>query len=209
MSTLYLFDRYTTPIADSRLVDVRSCEIDEEVNISSRFAVKAESSLQLSNPTDLNTLLTDKYAAMLAMYPGFTNIVYDALLDATGIDSSASSAPAVVSLGERGTISFFNGYIETTTTAIGSAPSQVVVLWEIHRITNDNPKTGVYDRFYMEKDAGDLTQMDISFDGGSNYTTVLPGVLASIAPGVQGTQLRLRITNTGYPKYLGSWAVIY
>jgi len=208
MSTLYLFDGHTAPLANSRLLDVKASEVGAQTQIDGRFVVKAEEGLQLPNPTDLNTLLTDKYAATLALYPGFTDIDYDAMLDATGLDATTAPAGTVLGLGERGTNSLVNGSIETTMAVLGSTPSQALVLWEIFSINPSNPSTGRFERFYVEADPSDWT-VAVSFDNGSNYTAVSHGVLAPIPPAIQGNQMIVQFTTAVQARFFGSWAVIY
>ena len=213
MSMLYLFDGHTNVLVNSGMTDTLYSHGSPQL-INGSFVVSVPSGVRLPGngpPKTLTDLLTQKYQGLLALYPGYTSIVYDDLTDATGFTIGSQTN---VTLGARGHISVLNNGIALTNMhALGLSPADCIVTWEVFTLSQTDPAdlTGGnrYQRYYTEGLASSLTA-EVSFDNGANYTTVTDGALTSIAPGVQGNQLILRFTNSsGSRKWLGSWAVIY
>jgi len=210
MSTLYFFEAHNNVLANSGIDDTVQSEVPVAFNGS--FVVRVPNGVRLDGnpPSTLSDLLLQKYVGLLALYPGFTNIVYDEMTDATGF---VPASQAGVTLGSRGTISILGtGQAETTMVVLASTPNDCIVTWEAFDVTETNPATGTDNRLireYDEVDASDLV-VQASFNNGLNFQGVLDGTLQTIAPGVQGNQLILRITNNvASRRWLGSWAVIY
>lgn len=208
MSTLYLFDAHDNVLANSG-VDDTIAGSGSGVPINGSFVVRVADDVRLDGdpPATLADLMTQKYAGLLANYPGFSYIVYDEMTDATGFSVPSSVGST---FGSRGTISIYpTGQAETVTVALATTPSECVVTWEAYAITNTDPLDDRFIREYVDRPASDLG-IQASFDNGVNFTSVTDGALHAIAPGVQGNQLVLRVTNAlGVRRWLGSWAVIY
>lgn len=219
MTTHYLFDAHTSPIADSQINDVRFAPPANTSPFNGSFIVPIGDTLDVppETVTGLNDLLTKKYQETLVSYPGFSNIVYDDLLDPTGIDTVNSYGAL---LGDRGSIALgptaFAGppvpLIQTAMVVLGGTPAEAVVAWEVFHVSRADPRVGRMVRSYVEADPAELT-VAVSFDNGANFNLVTEGSLFNIPPADQGNQLILALEPTIGPPvnrlYLGSWAVIY
>jgi len=191
VSTLYLIDGHNAVLANSEINDTIPLETGETQLINGSFAIRVP---------------------FVAFFPGFTYIDYDDGLDATGWDATLTQGAR---LGSRMTTSFAAGGGSTSTliTLTGSAPTTVIVVWEVYEVTrpasSDDPKDGVFTRLYTEGDAVDFV-CEVTFDNGVSWNTVVDGVLFAIPLADQGTQFKIRFTNsTGDRKWIGSWAVLY
>lgn len=220
MTTHYLIDAHTTPIADSQINDVRFNPPGNTSPVNGNFVIRVSDSLDIQPElvTDLNDLLTLKYTEVLAAYPGFSNIIYDDMLDPTGVDTTNSSG---VLLGDRGSISLAPSQLtappepllQMNVVTVGGAPGECVVVWELYSISLDNPRNGRLVRSYTEEDPSDLSAY-ISWDNGSSWNIVTSGSLLNIPLANQGTQMILQFLvgtafGFGERRYVGSWAVIY
>jgi len=213
VSTLYLIDGHNAVLANSEINDTIPLETGETQLINGSFAIRVPFGIPIDGtPENLAELETQKFAGILAFFPGFTYIDYDDGLDATGWDATLTQGAR---LGSRMTTSFAAGGGSTSTliTLTGSAPTTVIVVWEVYEVTrpasSDDPKDGVFTRLYTEGDAVDFV-CEVTFDNGVSWNTVVDGVLFAIPLADQGTQFKIRFTNsTGDRKWIGSWAVLY
>ena len=207
MSMLYFFEGHNNVLANSGIDD--TIQAADPVNIDGSFVVRVPNGVRLDDdpPATLADLQIQKYRGLLALYPGFANIVYDDCTDASGFTLASQTG---VTLGSRGTISILGaGVAETDMFVLISTPNDCVVYWEAFNIVESNPAmNGRFTRSYDEVDSTDFT-VQASFDNGANFTAVTEGTLHTISPLVQGNQLILRFTNAGSRRWLGSWAVIY
>lgn len=220
MGTHYLIDAYTTPIGDSPINDIRFSPPGDASPMNGSFVIRVDDGLDVrpDDVSDLNDLLTSKYTELLAAYPGFTTIIYDDMLDASGVDTTTSKG---CSLGDRGTISLapwggvsLNPQIKTNVIALGSTPTQAIVTWELFMVSHSDSKNDRATRVYTEVDSNLASfNMLVSFNNGSTWQAVSDGTLFNIAPVDQGNQLIMApvaISSTGsFRIYVGSWAVIF
>ena len=187
--SLYLINLFVgvgAPLSDARIIDVVEPVVGSGTLINGCFPVRVPNTLQIGQPTNLGELITQKYAALLAYYAGFANIVYDDLLD----DTHVSLAPPTRAFsGLRGNIVLpaNNGIMYTTLYSLpwGGAfpgPSQAVVTWDVGSFTIDDPKDGLLSRRYFEQ-SSDLLTCEVTFNGGANWYTVSDGAMFSIPGG--------------------------
>lgn len=171
----------------------------------------------------------EKHLAILGQNPGFSNIIFDDLGDATGFDMSTASG--IIS-GGRGTFSLGDtGSASTiTTNAVNtfSAPTQAVLWFETYMYiptigagpsqaaSYSNPRDSRFQRVLRPfENSTTFLQFDVSFNGGATYTTnVFPQAMFNISVPNQGTSFKLRITrkNVSLPKGrigVGGWALVY
>lgn len=213
MSTLYLIDGHNAVLANSEINDTIPIESGSQL-INGSFVVRVPFGVPIDGtPSSLAELETQKFAGLLAFYPGFTFIDYDDGYDATGWDTAASQG---VRLGERGAVSLVDtGILTSNLVALsGPSPANALITWEVSEVTGpsdpvDNAKDGTLARRYVEQSAADF-QCEVTFDNGVNWNTVTDGVLFPIPLAEQGTQFMIRLTNSsGDRRWTGSWAVLY
>jgi hypothetical protein len=210
MATHYLIDAHTTTLLSSEINDVRYPQ-DGRSEVPGSFVVVVPDGIKLSaSPTDLQDLLDKKYEALLAEYPGYTNIVYDDCLDATGYTVSLNDR---AKLGFRGGIGVGSSARVTTPIApLGATVSQYILLVEANRWVLSYDSEGRLHRTFEEDFTTDLG-LQVSTNGGSDYTNAVNGQLNQITIGDEGTDLRVRFepsfSDNSTPVYITSWAVIY
>lgn len=210
MSTHYLIDAHTTPIANSEINDVRFSTIGESV-LNGSFIVRLPDGVSLgaAPPTDLTDLLTKKHTGLLAFYAGYTRITFDDLLDPADLDPSSSTG---VSLGDRGSVSIYPGGILQTDVVplTGLAPPEAITTWEVATRNYIDASGDPIQAVYQEQDPTALMTCDVSFNGGGTFNPVTDGQFFNVPVPDQGTNLVFRWTNTSSSRvYLTSWAVIY
>lgn len=205
---LYFFEGHNNVLANSGIDD--TIQATDPVNIDGSFVVRVPNGVQLEDdpPATLADLVTQKHQGLLALYPGFANIVYDDCTDASGFTLASQTG---VTLGSRGTISILGvGTAETDMVTLAATPNDCIVYWEVFNIVESNPAmNGRFTRSYDEVDPTDFT-VRVSFDNGANFSVVTEGTLFTISPPIQGNQLIVQFINaSGSRRWLGSWAVIY
>ena len=208
MSQHYRIDRFGTPLTSARIFDVRDAPSGSSTMMGN-FVVRVPDWLSIQNPTDVGDLLTKKHAAMLAYYAGMTQIAYDDLLDATGLDLAAPNTQGV--FGERSTIWVASTkLVQSTMVALALAPVQCVVTWDVHTVGLSDPALGRVTQTYQEVDSDSTSTCQVSFNNGLTWTAALNGQLLNVALPDQGNQFLIQITNTsGGPLHLDSWALVY
>jgi len=216
MSTHYLFDAHTAPIGDSKLREVSfQAGTAAVINITGAFPVQVDDHVQLDNSIlTLSDVLTEKYAGLLATYPGFTRITFDDLLDAANVDTSGPSSTTNMQTGERYAMNLApGGVLQSTAVALtGPDPTEAIVVWET--FINDGTSHTTRDErgrvLYEQKNDTGATA-SVSFDGGANFNSVTSGGLLSIPLAQRGLSFIIRLTNAlGFETvYPASWAVIY
>ncbi len=213
MSTLYIFDAHTNPISGSDLNEVRYNA--NSAPLTGHFVVRAPTDMPLAaEQQNLANLLTEKYAAVLAYFSTFANIVYEDFTTTPGVDTANSPGSSVgvrctTKLGRR--VSGVGGVLQTNMTVLGGAPSVVSVTWEAFQVGTTNPVNGRLTQQFQELASSNLT-VEVSFNNGATWTAVTDRAIQNIAVPDQGTDLVLRFTNASSPMspvWLGSWAVLF
>lgn len=212
MSKHYLIDGHTNPVTNSEINEVNFRPASNASPMAGNFVIRVDDDLDVS-PGDIHTLselLTEKYTAILAFYPGFANIVYDDMLDATGWNAGTTQGAF---LGDRLTVGWWASgqTLDTNAVALGGTPVEAIVTWEAFSVALSNPKTGRCIPTYTEEDSATI-RCDASFNNKSTFiNSVANGGLITIAPADQGTQLVLRFRwQSGSTRLrIGSWACIY
>lgn len=215
MSTHYLIDLHTNPVANSEINDVRFSAAGSSV-LGGNFIIRVSDGVSLGTvpPTDLTDLLTKKYQGLMAFHPGYTRITFDDLLDATNVDLVNSAL--IVSSDRVGCsiVGLPGGIFQSLPVALtGPAPVQAVIAFETFDVTDDYPMLDRTSRTYSETDPGAVGTCDVSFNGGITFLTgATDGGLINIPIPDQGTSFVFRF-NAGsvFPArvFLGSWAVLY
>lgn len=215
MSTHYLIDLHTNPVANSEINDVRFSATGSTI-LGGNFIVRVPDGVSIGTtpPTDLTDLLTKKYQGLLAFHSGYTQITFDDFLDATNFDIANSSLTASSDRVGTCITGIPGGIYQSLPVALtGPAPVQAVILFETFDVTADYPLADRTTRTYSETDPGAVGTCDVSFNGGVSFITgVTEGSLINIAGPDQGTSFVFRF-NAGlvFPSrvFIGSWAVLY
>lgn len=212
MSSLYVVDGNAVPFSSAQVTDVLTSDLNVTVPFNGGCIVSVQDWLTVTDIDGVFTfgtgLIDKKYAAMLANYPGFTQIVYDALLDAAGLDLTVPGTQG--QFGERGTNRIAPAQTVTSTAqTLGFTPSTAVVIWELFSLsTASTSATEKIVRTYTEKMPSDCT-CEVSFNGGSTWLTATSGGVLTVPAIDQGTSLVVRFSGAISQRYLGGWAVIY
>ena len=212
MSTHYLVS-----VFDNKIKNVLTPDVNGKTTITGNYVIRVPNDCVVQNPTSVNNLLTQKYASMLASHGLFSAIVYDDMLDDTGVDTGSSSQ---VILGDNGTNALYaDGGVLTSTTSsfgwggVGDGPAQALVLFEVYRY-EDSVVDGLYVRKYVE-DVADLASIDceVSFNGGSTWIACANGTLITIPLVGRGSDVVVRFSHSvaaSNPRLgLGSWAILF
>jgi hypothetical protein len=225
MSKHYLLDIHQTdPWAKLNEVYIPDAGVSY---IDGSYVVRVSDDIVIPDTTyTAADLLTAKYAGMLANSGLFTRIVYDDMLDASGIDMVNSTG---ISAGVRGICSLFPGSFWSTPgfpvptmqmnmVTIPPVPvvAQCEVQWELFTYSgwddSASPSAHAYRRSYTEVDeAVAPVTCEVSWNNGGDWLVATSGELLNIEPSKQGTQLIVRFTRawSNDRLYLGSWAVLF
>lgn len=213
MTTYYLMDMHVADVANSRIVDVIGTpEPTSEIRVDGLTPIKVPDGVRVVNPTSLADILTQKYAGILALYPGFSNIVFDDLLDPGGLETTTPSTTYMKKSGSRGTV---GGMVQTLLTdpnmdVSPTVISQCIVVYETYTWRYVDPKNGRFERYYIEEPEV-LHTVNVSVNGGVNFTPTTSGSLVTFAL-TQGSVIQLKFSGDAVNNRLlhtGSWAVIY
>lgn len=212
MSTLYIFDAHTNPISGSDLNEVRYNATSAPM--TGHFIVRVPTDMPLEQEQQtLANLLSEKYAAVLAFFSTFADIVYEDFTDTPGVDATNSPGSNVgirctTKIGPR--IGGQGGVLQTNMQVLGGAPSVISVTWEVFDVVNTNPVDGRLTQQFNEAASSALT-VEVSFNNGATWTSVTDRAIQNIAGPDQGTDLVLRFTNSSAVNsyWLGSWAVLF
>lgn len=205
----YILDLFTNPVTSAPIVDVLEPANGQSLT-NGTFVVRVPDLVPISTPlpSTLGALMTKKYAGLLSFYTGFTNVIYDDLLDASGIDLGVTQGH----FGARGSISLAAGAtMQSVATPLGSTPSAALLTWEVFTYVDADPKADRFTRTYNElATISANTTAHVSFDGGLNFSSTVDSGVLSIPGAIQGSSLVVRLTNnTASRLYVGSWALIY
>lgn len=217
MSSYYLIDLHTNPLSSSRILDVAETTtlVGSSTPMNGGTIVRVPDYVGVKDPTNVTTLLSQKYAGLLAYYAGFTYVTYDDLLDAADVDFTEPTLKG--KFGDRNCIvlppdfGVIAGRFQSTVAALsGPAPSQAIITWEVYRVVLADPATDRAVLTYVEMPASSFT-CNVTFNNGVTAYPATDGAVLNIPPIGQGTQFAIRLTNTSTTDdlYVGSWAVIY
>lgn len=215
MSTYYLFDMHVGSIEDARIVDViTTTESGGEFRVDGLTPVRVPDGVHVENPQNLLDLLQQKYAGLLAQYPGFSHIIYDDLLDADDIVSYSR----LTKLGARGSIA--GGFRSTDLDVSGLvvAVTQFVLVYEHFTWRCVIPREGHVERHYVEEPEA-AHRAIVSVNGGSTFVPAQSGALVVLEPSDQGASVRVGIIASDGEVFdvatqrrvvsSGSWALIF
>jgi len=211
MSTLYLIEANNNVLANSAINNVMNLQ-DGTYPIRGTFPVLLPFDVPLEGvPTGLNDLVTKKYQGMLALYPGYTNILFNEMNDVGGWETSVSFGTGLRHFGARKTVSLGPAFtaLQSTVTNLGFAPTNAILRWQVfsYEIT-DVGVDGEISRVLREEDPAFLNAA-VVFNGG-----IFPsnGVPFTIPVGIQSSNVYVTFNNTPHQTerlYLASWALIY
>jgi len=214
MPTLYLVNAHNNVLLSSEINDTvnLAAGYSESRSLRGSFAVSLPFDIPLDGvPSDLNDLITKKYAGMLALYPGYQNILFDEQIDASDWLFPPTAGTAICSVGERQNTSVTTGgTLESVAAALATVPQIVIVRWEAFVYGYDDVTGTQPSRTYTEVDPS-VFDVTVSFNGGATWESVINGMLFSVPLGSQGSSFKIRIQRNGGPlrAQLGSWALIY
>lgn len=230
MSTHYLIDAHTpgvdeaairTGVTPSAINDIRLSgpvllTPNEASIVNGNFIVRVDAGIQIDDPTSLDDLLTKKYAGLLSLYPGYSNIIFDTFLDDANLVLPVSAVSRVGFLrGLRSAIGIPDSYTLINTgpqSVFPTVVTQAIVLWEAYTFQYVDDTVAPLQRIYEERSPDDMT-VSFSADGGTTSTLATYGGIVT-AP-VPGTDLWLEFSGKGGDPdpsdnlYLGSWAIIF
>jgi len=209
MSIHYLVNPFTT---NGDITDVVTADAGQ-TEATGATIIRVPDGVAIHNtPTNRSTLITSKYAGLLAYYAGFTDILADPCLDGLTIDPALTLGVLISSglvnhsfLAAPGGTGFIS-----TMFPLGFAPTQCVVVWEEYSFSDNNDKTSRLKRTYVEESGNNLVAR-VTFNNGALYSVpVTNGSVFNIPVLAQGLQFRISLYNpTASRIYLGSWALIY
>jgi len=218
MSTHYLVSHFTNEISDV----VASLGNPPQTKITGNYVVRVPDDVSVQNPTNLADLLTKKYAGILGGYGLFTQVIFDDMLDGTGVNTGASTG---VTIGKNGSVGLYPKHgsqtpiFQTTPYGItwggmGSGPPQALITYELFEYVDADIKGEPYQRFYREIPADVDINVEISFNNGGVYMPVTDKSLLTIPTPNQGIQVILKFTRTTDIDekgriLVGSWAVLF
>ena len=187
------------------------------------FVVRVPDEVPVRNPTGLPDLLTKKYAGILGTHGLFTQVAYDDMLDALGVNTGSSTG---VTLGDKGVVGIYPTntapqipILQTTPMGIvwggpPPGPPQAMVVYELFEYVDTDDKGLVYVRQYREVSPDIDVSCQVSFNNGATFISTTDKALVTIPLLARGTQIVLkftRLTNISARGrvLLGSWAVLF
>jgi hypothetical protein len=217
MSEHYLIDAFTSPVASSPIIGVDTPENNQTL-LNGGFVVRLPKNIPLIDPstgnpaipTNCGDLLTKKYEGLLSIYAGFTHVIYDDLLDTSGVNLSASNTKGT--FGQRSTISLAPGATLTSNVqTLASTPSAFLFTWEVFNFVTTDPSNSRFMRNYNElPTTGAYTTAQVSFNNGANYVAAVDSAPGNVPAPDQSNQLIVQITNASASTlWVGSWALLY
>lgn len=159
-----------------------------------------------SPPRLLSDVLSAKYAALAAQFPGYTMAVSDACLDPSRVNATGSFGVILGNGVSQHSILPGNGQLTTNTITLSASASKCVVLWEVYSFTDTDDRVDRYKRTYVEAPVTDLN-CSVSLDSGAHFTSASAGLPVTVSPNGTGLVVRFA-TNSSARRYLGSWAVL-
>jgi hypothetical protein len=217
MSTNYLVSQY-----NGKISDVVTSTVLATFPITGNYVLRVPDDVAAQG-SNVASLTTSKYTGLLGNNSLFTQVVWDDMFDASGVDTGNSTG---VTLGKNGSVSLYPAHggnipiLQTTIAGIswpgpGPGPSQAMVAYELFDYVDTDDKTAPYQRSYRELSTGGTDiGVEVSFNGGSNFTSVVNNSVLTIPGIVQGNQVVLkftRLTDSAVYKriFVGSWAVLF
>lgn len=189
------------------------------------YIIRVADDVSVKNPTNLADLLTKKYASILGTHGLFTQIVYDDMLDGSGVDAASSTG---VLMGDRGTVGLYPTstgiaphvpLLQTAPASItwggpGVGPPQSLLTYELFEFVDTDDKALPYVRQYREVTPDVDVTAQVSFNGGVSYISTTDKALITVPLGLRGTSVVLRFTRATNISargrvLLGSWAVLF
>lgn len=216
MPTIYLVDSHNTVLGTSKINDTVNIAsgYTETRSMRGSFPVAIPFDVPVDgNPEDLDDLITKKYTAMLSLYPGYTNIVFDEQTDSNGWTVTSSLRGA--SVGNRQSTYMLNNQSAALTSAynaLSGTPSVGILRWEAFEYLYSDTTGTTPTRLYREVPPTAWNAF-VTFNGGSSQFQVTQGMPFNISLVHQGSSFAVRFNRNGISTptkaYLGSWALIY
>ena len=204
MSIHYLINPFTT---NGDITDVTTSSSGQTDATGSTIIRIPDGVAVHNNPSNLTDLVTEKYAALLAFYAGFPEVVGDPCLDALTVDLTASER-ILASAGFVNHCVLPTGVYASVSIPLAYAPTQCVVVWEEYDFVVSDDKTQRLQRTYSEASGSNFV-CAVSFNG-VNANLTGNGAVFNIPVAHQGSTFTIGLTNNAVSrKYLGSWALIY
>jgi len=205
MSTHYFID-YFGSTSYARVQDVRTTISGQSVATGS-MVIRVPDSIPIAYSGYAYDVLSQKHTGQLAQYPGYTNIVYDDLLDTSGIDLGSSRW---LYTGKRGAVSLrdSSSFFRTLPVVLNSTPTQAIFAWEAFGYDLLDFASENLVLTYSEANPGLFSAL-VSFDGGATYISVNDGTPFQIPVGQQGSTFVIQISGYSSRLNLGAWSLVY
>lgn len=220
MGTVYHIEAHNPTLLSSKINDTMNVSEGQTCTLRGSFPVCVPFDVPIDGvPTDLNDLITKKYAGMLSLYPGYENIVYDACVDGSsgwdpGFAGPGASPTLSATIGSRQTISvshFTTTKLQSALVNLASVPSTAILRWELFKYVKTDVVNGMMTRVYQELDpnAAGIT-VTCTFTNLTGTSALTNGLLFEVPLANQGDEFRFRIASTHQQRvWVGSWALIY
>ena len=149
MTTFYHLDLHD----ETKIQRVRT-GTSSDLSVGSYIIRVDDEFILVSDPTNRADLVTKKYAAILASSAFFTDILFDPMFDASGIDL-AHPALTGVTTGDKGVNGLYPQTIgqipslPSNLTILGSSPAQVMVRYEAFQYAEVDDKNNPHQRVYL------------------------------------------------------------
>lgn len=225
MSTIYLYDGHTSPVADSPLVDVIKAPPSTPVEIGTSFPIRVPDDVSIPHePTDVNDLVTMKLDA-LQRRSGLPNAIYEDFLVNPGVSvPTANFNPRLV--GDRVSFTLYQnpGDVWMDAVSIGSPAPDIVrldfdaFLYTIETDTVTGRCRRMLTDITEETYGGSEVNAIINFDGtqvtlDAKTFTILPNTHTIVDPANQGTNPSLgfqgALSGGRRNVVVGFWALFY
>jgi hypothetical protein len=213
MTTHYLVDLYNDTLNNV----VTAGGTPPTTSCTGNYVVRVPDEVAVRNPTDLADLITKKYQGILGVNALITNITFDDMNDASGIDLSTSNGILTGLKGCNGIYPTSGASIpvlRTTPNTLVSTPSQFMLTYELFEYVDVDGATTPFQRSYREVTPDVDVIAAVSFNNGTTFITAMDQIYAAIPVPAQGNQLVVRFTRTTPIStrgriFLGSWAVLF
>lgn len=216
MPTIYMIDAHNSVLGSSKINDTVNIPAGytETRSMRGSFPVSVPFDVPIDgNPTDLNDLITKKYAATLSLYPGYSNILFDEQTDSDGwVTPTGLRGLAIGSRQTTYMLANRSSFLTSNSVTLVSTPSVAIFRWEAFEMLYTDASGLTSTRLYREASPASWN-VSVTLNGASTWIPVTSGVPFNVSLANQGTSFQVRFNRasiaTPAKVFLGSWALIY
>jgi hypothetical protein len=219
MSTHYLIDLF-----DDSINDVITAQGTPPTSaVTGNYVVRVDDGVPVRNPTTLADLLSKKYLGLLGTHGLYTQIAYDDMLDPISVNYTLSTG---IFSGFKGSVGIYPLAAGNPVPALrtinhpivwvgpGVGPVQALLVYELFEYVDTDVKDDPFQRSYREVTPDADVSVEVSFNSGASFLTVLDSDFFNIPLADRGASLTLRFTRLTDASvrgrvFVGSWAVLY